>query len=119
MQYVIETRWDDDAPVPQERRFYGFFSFKEGANHAGEKLTQEGGLESDRLFEVHAVGHPGPRSLSEWLLMVRRQIEDQLCTTYNVNDDKFYETWTFEDEDDRANAAYKGAKIAMQLLEVQ
>jgi hypothetical protein len=122
MQYVIGTSHDsEDNTFREGPRFYGFFSFKEGAYHVGEKLTQDGGPEAGRMFDVHEVIHPGPSSLAEWLMKVREEIERQFTAFYDVNDDKFYDNpvVAFRDEDEPANAAYKGAKIAMQLLEVQ
>lgn len=121
MRFMIETFQNSDEGFREESKFYGFFSFAESAVHTAQTLTKVGGAEAGRMFDVHEILHPGPASLSEWLMKVREQIEHQFGAYYNVDDDTFYETSFCEDgdEEDRANAAYKGAKLAMQLLEVQ
>jgi hypothetical protein len=118
--HIIETSHDsEDNTFREPPRFYGLFAFKEGANHAGEKLTKPGGAEADRTFEVHTLIHPGPNNLSEWVFMVRRTIEENYQARYDVDLDKFFDLGSGPVEDVPANYAYNGAKLAMQLLQVQ
>lgn len=119
MRFIVSTWWQEAGKDP-EPHHYGFFSFEKSAEHVGEMLTKPGGTEEHRLYEVREVISPGPSSLSEWLLKVRAEIEHQYGAYYSVDADKFYDYGLNAGfEDDAANAAYDGAKIAMQLLEVQ
>lgn len=120
MRYVVQTWWQEEG-AERDPKIHGFYAFKESAEHAGQMLTKANGREQFRMFSVLEVTHPGPQTLSEWLMKVREEIERQFTAVYNVDEDKFYDSdhYFSADADDAANAAYKGAKIAMQLLEVQ
>lgn len=122
MQYIVETHDGtlEDSPSREESRFYGLFSFKESAEHAGEMVTKAGGSEAGRAFDVRELIHPGPSTLAEWLQLVRVQIEHYYSARYDVDLDTFGENPAHGSaEDESANAAYYGAKLAMQLLQVQ
>lgn len=110
MRYIVQTLTKNEGELVTT--FYGLFSFKESAEHAGSKLAEN--------YEVHALQHAGPTSLAEWALAVRVQIEQRYGAHYDVDDDTFYDTIHPDStEDAPANYAYQGAKLAMQLLQVQ
>lgn len=123
MQYIVETHDGtlEDSPSRQESRFYGLFSFKESAEHVGEMVTKAGGVEANRAFDVRELIHPGPSTLAEWLQLVRVQIEHNYRALYNVDADIFSEVGSGQElvQHQSANSAYFGAKLAMQLLQVQ
>lgn len=123
MKYIVETSHDsEDNTMYEPPRFYGFFSFKESANHAGSLLTAKNGPEADRMFAVQEVNSTGPDSLAQWLQLVIPEIERQYGAYYHVTADTFLDFAGGDpdcDYDERAVAAYKGAKLAMQLLQVK
>lgn len=120
MRYVIETRHPDAETTKREARFYGFYAFRETAEYRGAQLTHPEAYEAGREYEVHEVSSAGPKTQAEWLFKVRREIERQFNVVYDVDDDSFLKNVGHDAVYDvSAQAAYKGAKIAMQLLEVQ